>query len=194
MELMAYRETEASVMFMDIVGFTPRVENMSAVEIGVFLNSFFTEMTDIIFQHNGTLDKYIGDCIMAVFGVPFEIGNHAQLSIETALNMMEKLDERNSQLQPKDQIKIRIGISSGKLVAGDFGSPKRLDYTVLGNTVNIASRLESSVAGSNQIVVSETTYKLTRNLFEFESLGSQKLEGLSIPVDTYRVIKKKGVK
>ncbi|MCP5106941.1 MAG: FHA domain-containing protein, partial [bacterium] len=194
MELMLYKETEASVLFMDIVGFTTRVEKMSAVEIGVFLNSFFTEMTDIIFQHNGTLDKYIGDCIMAVFGVPFEIDNHAELSITTALDMMEKLEERNLQLKPKDQIKIRIGINSGKLISGDFGSPKRLDYTVLGNAVNIASRLESSVAASNEIVVSEDTYKLTGDLFEFESLGNKKLQGLSVPVEAFKVIRRKGAK
>ncbi len=193
MELMIYKETEASVLFMDIVGFTSQVENMNAVELGVFLNSFLSEMTDIIFEHGGTLDKYIGDCIMAVFGVPFEMENHAALSIETALDMMTRLDERNSQLQPKDQIRIRIGINSGKLVAGDFGSPKRLDYTVLGNAVNIASRLESSVAGPNEIVVSEATHDFTRDLFEFEALGDKKLQGLSVPVKTFKVNSKKGV-
>jgi class 3 adenylate cyclase len=151
-------------------------------------------MTDIIFQHNGTLDKYIGDCIMALFGVPFEIDNHAELSIITALDMIEKLEERNRHLSAKDQIEIRIGINSGKLISGDFGSPKRLDYTVLGNTVNIASRLESSVAGKNEIVVSEATYKLTKDLFEFESLGEKQIKGLSVPVETYRVIKKKEAK
>lgn len=191
MELMAYKETEATVLFMDIVGFTSRVENMNAVELGVFLNSFFTEMTDIIFKNQGTLDKYIGDCIMAVFGVPFEVDNHAKASILTALDMMEKLKERNSQLKKKDRIEIRIGINSGKLVAGDFGSPKRLDYTVLGNAVNIASRLESAVAGSDEIVVSHQTYELTRDLFEFEPLGEKKLQGLSVPVKTYKVLGKK---
>ncbi len=191
MELMAYRETEASVLFMDIVGFSSKVENMNAVEIGVFLNNFFTEMTDILFQHQGTLDKYIGDCIMAVFGVPFEFANHAELSIVTALDMMEKLQANNRLLKPKDQIKIRIGINTGKMVAGDFGAPKRLDYTVLGNNVNIASRLEAYVAGPNEIVVSEATYQLTRELFQFESLGEKKLQGLTIPVGAYKVIGRK---
>ncbi len=191
MEIMAYRETEASVLFMDIVGFSSRVEKMNPVEIGVLLNNFFSEMTDIIFQHNGTLDKYIGDEIMAVFGVPFEIDNHAELSITTALEMMEKVEEMSRQVQSKDKIEIRIGINSGKMISGDFGSPKRLDYTVLGNTVNIASRLESSVAGTNEIVVSEATYKLTRDLFEFKGLGEKQIKGLSVPVETYRVIRKK---
>ncbi|MDQ1351507.1 MAG: hypothetical protein QG657_1811, partial [Acidobacteriota bacterium] len=194
MELMTYPETDASVLFMDIVGFTTRVEKMNPVEIGIFLNSFFTEMTDIIFEYNGTLDKYIGDCIMAVFGVPFSMANHAELSIIAALDMMEKLKERNRQLDPSDEIQIRIGINSGKLVSGDFGSPKRLDYTVLGNTVNIASRLESSVACPNQIVVSEDTYERVRDLIEFEELGSKKLQGLSVPVKAYKVLRKKGIK
>jgi adenylate cyclase len=194
MELMAYRESDASVLFMDIVGFTSRVENMNPVEIGVFLNNFFSEMTDIIFKHNGTLDKYIGDGIMAVFGVPFEIDNHAELSIITALDMIKKTKERNRQLPPKDQVKIRIGINTGKLVSGDFGSPKRYDYTVIGNTVNIASRLESSIAGANEIVVSKATYTLTGDLFVFESLGEKKLQGLSVPVEAYKVTKKKGAK
>lgn len=191
MELMAYKETEASVLFMDIVGFTTRVENMNAVETGVFLNDFFTQMTDIIFQHNGTLDKYIGDCIMAVFGVPFEVENHAEASIIAALDMMTKLEERNRQFPSDEHLEIRIGINSGKLVAGDFGSPKRFDYTVIGNTVNIASRLESSIAGGNEIVISEATYKLARDRFECEALGKKKLQGLSVPVKAYNVIKEK---
>lgn len=149
-------------------------------------------MTEIIFQHNGTLDKYIGDCIMAVFGVPFEMSNHAEVAIIAALDMMTALDERNSQLEESDQIKIRIGINTGKLVAGDFGSPKRFDYTVIGNTVNIASRLESSVAGENEIVVSEATHKYTRDQFEFEPLGKKKLQGLSVPVKAFKVNKKIG--
>lgn len=190
MELMAYRETEASVFFMDIVGFTSRVEKMNAVEIGVFLNSFFTEMTDVVFTYHGTLDKYIGDCIMAVFGVPFEINNHAELSIMAALDMMEKLAERNSHLKEADRIQVRIGINSGKLVAGDFGSHKRLDYTVLGNTVNIASRLES-IAGSNEIVVSGATYEMTRDKFEFQPLGTKDLKGLTVPVAIYKVMGKR---
>ncbi len=192
MELMAYKELEATVFFLDIVGFTTRVENMNAVEVGVFLNNFFTEMTDLIFQHQGTLDKYIGDCIMAAFGVPFEIPNHAELSIKAALQMREKLKETNSQLAEEDRIQIRIGINTGKLVAGDFGSPKRFDYTVIGNTVNVASRLESSIAGTNEIVVSEATYKHTQDLFQFEPLGEQKLHGLSVPVKAYKVLKQKG--
>lgn len=189
-EVIAYKETTATVFFMDIVGFTTKVEHLSPVETGVFLNNFFTEMTDIIFKHNGTLDKYIGDAIMALFGVPFEIGSHAESAVQAALDMMAKLKEMNRNQPQKDRIEIRIGINAGKLISGDFGSPKRLDYTVIGNTVNVASRLESSVAGANEIVVSEAVYKLIKDIFEFEYLGGKKLQGMSNPVKTYKVIKR----
>jgi len=190
-EMKTYIETEASVLFMDIVAFTTKVEHMNPVEIGVFLNHFFAEMTEIVFKYNGTLDKYIGDCIMAVFGVPFEIANHAELALQAALEMKNRLAEMNAALPEQDRINIRIGINSGKLVAGDFGSPKRIDYTVIGNNVNIASRLESSVAATNEIVISEDTFNLTSNLFECELLGEKKLQGLSQSVKTFKVIKKK---
>ncbi|NIM14107.1 MAG: FHA domain-containing protein [Candidatus Aminicenantes bacterium] len=191
LEMKTYKETEATVLFMDIVGFTPKVEHMNPVEIGVFLNNFFTEMTEIIFKNNGTLDKYMGDGIMAVFGVPFEIDNHAELAIQTALEMIKRLDEMNEILPKEDKIKIRIGINSGKLIAGDFGSPRRLDYTVIGNNVNIASRLESSVAGINDIAISEATHKIIKNQFDCKPLGEKKLQGLSKPVKTFKVIGEK---
>jgi adenylate cyclase len=193
-EVMPYRESEATVLFMDIVKFTSRAEKMTPIEVGIFLNNFFTEMTEIIFKNNGTLDKFIGDAIMAVFGIPLEVANHAELALVTALEMMKKIKDINNQLTAESMIHVRIGIHSGKLISGDFGSPKRLDYTVLGNTVNIASRLESSVAGSDEIVVAETTYLATSRKFDFELLGEKKLQGISRPVKVYRVLGKKGDK
>lgn len=192
-ELMNYKESEATVLFMDIVNFTSKAESMAPIEVGQFLNNIFTEMTDIIFKYNGTLDKYIGDAIMAVFGIPFKYDNHAELSILTAIDMQKKLLKINLNLPKKDKIRIRIGINSGKLISGDFGSPKRFDYTVLGNTVNIASRLESIAAKPDEIVVSERTYNLTKDLFEFEYLGKKKMHGISKGIKSYKVIKKKGV-
>jgi adenylate cyclase len=191
-EVMPYRESEATVLFMDIVKFTSRAEKMTPIEVGIFLNNFFTEMTEIIFKHNGTLDKFIGDAIMALFGIPLEFENHAELALVTALEMMKKLADINSEMAAENRIHVRIGIHSGKLISGDFGSPKRLDYTVLGNTVNIASRLESSVAGCDEIVVAETTYLATSQKFDFELMGEKKLHGISMPVKVYRVQGKKG--
>lgn len=190
-EFLDYKESDASVLFLDIVGFTPKAENMKPVETGIFLNNFFTEMTEIIFHYNGTLDKYLGDGIMAVFGVPFPIENHTELSIQTALDMQAKLKEMNEGIPDEKKIHIRIGIHTGKLIAGDFGSPKRFDYTVLGNTVNIASRLESSIAGPDEILVSDAVYNRARALFEFKDLGEKKLHGIKRPVKAYKVIKKR---
>ena len=190
-DLAGYHESEASVLFMDIVGFTTRVENMKPMEIGVFLNNFFTEMTDIIFKNNGTLDKYIGDSIMAVFGVPFEQKDHTELSINTAIEMLKKLKKMNSSNPEKEKIEIRIGINSGKLISGDFGSPIRYDYTVIGNTVNIASRLESSVAKPGEIIVSEASMKQTKKKFNFKLLGEINLHGISKPMKAYSVLGKK---
>jgi adenylate cyclase len=190
-ELMPYRESEATVLFMDIVKFTSRAEKMTPIAVGMFLNNFFSEMTDIIFRHNGTLDKFIGDAVMAVFGVPLEAADHAERAIAAALEMMARQAELNRQAEPGNRIQVRIGIHSGKLISGDFGSPKRLEFTVLGNTVNIASRLESTVAGCDEIAVSEQTYQMTRERFDFELLGEKKLTGISRPVKVYRV---KGLK
>lgn len=190
-ELAGYHESDASVLFMDIVGFTTRVENMKPMEIGVFLNNFFTEMTDIIFENNGTLDKYIGDSIMAVFGVPFDQKDHTEKSINTALEMLKRLKKMNKSNPEQEKIEIRIGINSGKLISGDFGSPSRYDYTVIGNTVNIASRLESSIAKPGEVIISETTMKRVKKKFEFKLLGEVNLHGISKPVKAYSVIRKK---
>ena len=191
-EFSAYREVEASVLFMDIVSFTSRAEKMTPMEVGLFLNNFFTEMTEIIFKHNGTLDKFIGDAVMAVFGVPFEYEDHARSAIDTALEMMAKVEEINRPLPAREKIRVRIGINSGKLISGDFGSPKRIEYTVLGNTVNIASRLESTVAGANEIVVSECVQQNAGSHFEFEFVGEKKLHGISKPLKVYKVIRQRG--
>ncbi len=190
-ELMTYRESDASVLFLDIVKFTSRAEKMTPTEVGVFLNNFFSEMTEIIFKYNGTLDKFIGDAIMAVFGVPFPFPDHCQMAIRAARDMMTKLNQINRQLPEKERIKVRIGINTGKLISGDFGSPKRLDYTVLGNSVNIASRLES-IAASNEILVSEAVYQCARDAFAFECLGDKKLQNISTPVKVYRVVQERG--
>jgi len=186
-EMMPYRENEASILFVDIVGFTPLAEKMKPIEVGLFLNNFFTEMTEVIFHNQGTLDKFIGDAIMAVFGVPFEYKNHAEQALNSALEMMDKLQEINRNIPKERKIQIRIGINCGKVISGDFGSPKRVDYTVLGNAVNIASRLESEVAAADEIVVTEEVHSKTKGKFEFESLGKKKLTGITDPVHIYKV-------
>jgi len=186
--LFSISEREVSVMFADIVGFSTLSEKYEPQYIAVLLNDFFAEMSEIIFKNEGTLDKFIGDAIMAVFGAPYPQKDHAHRCVKTALEMIEQLKIFNKNRQSKEPIQIRIGINSGKVVAGDIGSPKRIEYTVLGNTVNIASRLESFVAKPSQIVISEETYKLIKDKFLTEDLGEFELKGLENKIKVYKVI------
>lgn len=186
-DLMSHKEVEASVLFLDIAGFTKRVEKIEPKETAHFLNSFFTEMTEAIFKYEGTLDKYLGDGLMAVFGVPFEKENHSELAIKAAIEMREKLEDINKDLKAEEQIRIRIGIHCGRLICGDFGSPRRVDYTVLGNNVNIASRLESKIAKPDEIIISEAIYKNVADKSLFQEIGIKQIEGISEPIKVYKV-------
>lgn len=178
---------EVSVLFADIVGFTSMSEKMSPAAVSLFLNDYLSRMTDAIFKYEGTLDKYIGDAIMAVFGAPLDMPDHASRAIMAAIEMRERLDEFNAERR-EPQIKIRIGINTGKAVAGEIGSINKMEYTVLGDTVNTASRLESSVAKPMMIVIGENTYSAVQDQFEFRSLEKQKLKGKEQEVTVYEVV------
>ena len=123
---------DASVLFADIVGFTSMSEKMSPAAVSYLLNDYLSRMTEIIFKYDGTLDKYIGDAIMAVFGAPLDMPDHAERAIRTALEMRERLEEFNAERREGPQLRIRIGINSGKVVAGEIGSVNKKEYTVLG--------------------------------------------------------------
>jgi len=186
------QERDVSIIFSDIVGFTPMVEKMEPSMVAIILNDYFSAMTDIIFNHEGTLDKYIGDAIMAVFGAPNKMEDHPHRAVSAALEMLKTLELLNLDRSEESQLQIRIGINSGKVIAGDIGSIKRMEYTVLGNTVNIASRLESTVRVPNQVVVGPETYNRIKDDFECENLGLFSLKGLSEQTQVYHVIRKKG--
>jgi adenylate cyclase len=145
-------------------------------------------MTDVIFKYEGTLDKYIGDAIMAVFGAPLDMPDHAQRAIRTAVEMQERLAEWNAERKEGPHFRIRIGINSGKAVAGEIGSINKKEYTVLGDTVNTASRLESSVARPGSVVIGEQTLRLVEGLFECRPLGSFALKGKEREVLVYEVV------
>jgi len=182
------QEKEVSVLFADIVGFTSMAEKLDPQQVAFILNDYFSHMTEIIFEHDGTLDKYIGDAIMAVFGAPFPQPDHAERAVLAALQMRRQLEVINRSRGSGPTIQIRMGINSGKVVAGDVGSPKRMEYTVLGDTVNIASRLESQVAQAGQIVVGPTTHDLIKGKFKTRSLGTPPMQGISKPVQVYEVL------
>jgi len=185
------QEIDVTVVFSDIVGFTSIAEKIEPHRVSLLLNDYFSEMTDIIFRHDGTLDKFIGDAIMAVFGAPLPMEDHAVRAVRTALEMRERLRQMNDEKFTKHKIDVRIGINSGRVVAGDIGSPKRIEYTVLGNTVNIASRLESGVAKPGQIVIGEATYQMIRDHFQTEPLGEFNLKGLEKSIMVYEVVGEK---
>jgi adenylate cyclase len=179
---------DVSVLFSDIVGFTGMSEKMSPAAVSLLLNDYFSRMTDIIFKYEGTLDKYIGDAIMAVFGAPLDMPDHCVRAIKAALEMRDQLEVFNADRKEGPTIRIRIGINSGKAVAGELGGINKKEYTVLGDTVNTASRLESSVAKPMQVVVGENTYNAAKAHFDFKSLGPATLKGKERTVEVYEVL------
>ena len=184
---------DVSILFADIVGFTSMSENMSPASVALLLNDYLSRMTDVIFKYEGTLDKYIGDAIMAVYGAPLDMPDHAASAVRSALEMQERLAEFNTERKETGlQLQIRIGINSGKAVAGEIGSINKKEYTVLGDVVNTASRLESSVAKPGMVVIGENTYEAVKDLFECRSLGKATLKGKAKEVATFEVTGIKG--
>lgn len=184
---MEAKDQEATILFADIIGFTRISEAMTPREVNQFLNAYFSLMTDIVFEHNGTLDKYIGDGVMAVFGAPMEREDDAERAVRAALSMRRKLKLLVEDLDEQRKFKVRIGINTGHVVAGNIGSPKRLDYTVIGDTVNIASRLEA-LAEPNQILIGEETYRRVSGKFKLREIGSRQLRGRTSAVVIHEVL------
>jgi adenylate cyclase len=185
---MEVQELEATVIFADIVGFTPRAEKMDPPSIAQLLNEYFSRMADAILEYDGTLDKFIGDCIMAVFGAPYPQEDHAIRAVKVALEMRRRLNELNEERSPEIPIQMRTGVNSGRVVAGPIGSVKRKEITVLGDTVNIASRIESTVAKAGQIVIGERTWELVGDQFEMKDLGTVALRGKEKSVRVFEVL------
>jgi adenylate cyclase len=190
-EWLVAEEREVSVLFADIVGFTARCEAMDPRDIAQWLNRYFGEMTEIVFRHEGTLDKFLGDGLMAVFGAPLAADDHPRRAVETALDMREALGRLNAPLDPAERVEFRVGIHSGRAVAGDIGSPVRRDYTVLGSTVNLAARLESEVARAGQIVVSEVTMGQLGEAYEARPAGEHRPRGMSQPVRCFELLSRR---
>ncbi len=185
--IMEPKDLTATIFFTDIIGFTPLSEHMPPREINLLLNQFFSRMTEIIFKHDGTLDKYIGDSLMAVFGAPIEKKDDPERAILAALEMKRELRAIMKKAEPEKRFNIRIGINTGRVVAGNIGSPNRMEYTVIGDPVNIASRLES-IAELNQILIGEETYRHVKRKFKIKKVGLKKVKGRTAEVMVYEVI------
>jgi len=180
-------EKVATALFIDIQNFTLLAERLSPSEVASLLNEYFSIMTDIIFEYDGTLDKYIGDAIMATFGAPYSHGNDAEKAVLAALKMRRELKKLMNRKEEKHRFNVRIGINSGNVVAGYIGSMKRLEYTVLGDAVNVASYLES-IAETNEILIGEETFRQVKNLFLLEEAGKKRVKRGTSEVRFYRVI------
>jgi adenylate cyclase len=191
-ELGAPEVREVSVLFADISGFTSMSETMSPSAVGLLLNDYLSRMTDVIFKYEGTLDKYIGDAIMAVFGAPLDMPDHATRAIKAALEMQERLAEWNADRKEGPAFRIRIGINSGNAVAGEIGSINKKEYTVLGDTVNTASRLESSVAKPGSVVIGANTFAMVEGQFECQPLGNFRVKGKALEIPAFEVLSVKG--
>jgi class 3 adenylate cyclase len=179
---------KVSVMFADIRGFTPLSERMAPEKIVEILNEYFTRVTDVIFDNGGTLDKYIGDAVMAVFGAPISKGNDALNAVKAAAELQRLLLEMNRDAKARDwpELQVGIGINTGVVTAGNIGSPRRIDYTVIGDNVNMASRLVSKAHGA-QIIVSESTAKEIGEAFALTKLEPLTVKGKSDPIPAYAV-------
>lgn len=178
-------EYEISILFADLVGFTALSERLNPSEIAELLNSFFEEMLQEVFAFGGTLDKYIGDCIMAFFGAPEIQVDHAERAVSAARAMLIRLERLNASQRWREPLQLRIAINSGKAVVGDIGSSQRVDYTVLGPTINLASRMEA-ICPPGECVISEETYQLLRLRQGFEMMGSYRFKGIERPIKVYQ--------
>lgn len=184
---MAPEECEVSVLFGDLCGFTTRAARMQPQEVAELLNGVFEQLTHAVFLYGGTLDKYVGDAVMAIFGAPLVQPNHAERAIRAALRMQELLESFNAARPADDALRLRVGINTGTAVAGDIGSPVQKGYTVIGDVVNVASRLESSVAEAGQVVIGPATYEQVQGVFDCRPLAEVRLRGRDEPLRPYVV-------
>jgi adenylate cyclase len=182
---------EVSVLFSDIRSFTRLSEKLSAREMVATLNDYFAEMVDIIFERGGTLDKFIGDAIMAVFGAPFVTHEDTDNAVATAVEMLDRLRKLNQEWAAADRppLDIGVGINTGPVVAGTIGSPKRMDYTVIGDHVNLAARIESANKYyGTKILISEHTLARLDRTKRVREIDWVRVQGREQPVGLYEVL------
>jgi adenylate cyclase len=180
-----------TVLFSDIRGFTTLSERLTPEDVVEFLREYLTVMTDAVFTHGGTVDKYIGDAIMALYNVPFEAPDHAAQAVRTALDFQRRLEGLAARFESRLGAPLRcgVGIHTGDAVVGTLGSAQRLEYTAIGDTVNLGSRLESITKDFDvPIVISEATWVEVKDLFRTRYLGEVTVKGKEVPVKIYTVL------
>ena len=180
---------QVTVIFADVSGFTALSETLDPEEVASFMNDCLKDMADVVYQYEGMVDKFIGDCIMAVFGAPVALEDDAERALHAALamrNRVELFNQRRSD-KLKEPLALHIGINSGTVIAGNVGSNLRMNYTVMGDTVNVASRLESA-ATRGQIFVSQSTYRLAAGAFRFRQLEPIQVKGKRDLLTVYELL------
>ncbi len=182
---------ELTVLFSDVRGFTSISEKIPVNELVATLNEFLNAMVEVIFRHGGTLDKFVGDCVMAFWGAPVAQENHAELAARAALEMQAALERLNERWQKENrpELKIGVGLNSGEMIFGNIGSERRMDFTVIGDNVNLASRLESSTKELKaSIVISDATYQHISAMAEVRDLGTIHVKGKDVPIKVYELL------
>ncbi len=184
------RRAELSVLFSDIRGFTTLSEKLDPEEVVNLLNQYLTVMTEIIFRHGGTVDKFEGDGILVFFGAPQPLEDHPERAVRTALEMRDRLAELQGpwQEQSDEPLRIGVGIHTGEVMVGNIGSSRRMDYTVIGDTVNLAARLQDLTKEYGaSVLISGSTQERVKHMCQLRDLGSVEVRGRQQSVDLYEV-------
>jgi adenylate cyclase len=184
---------ELTVLFLDVRGFTPLSERLKPEEVVDFLNMMFNLITERALENHGTIDKFIGDAAMILYNAPLDVPDHPYYAVKTAYEIQKGMEKVRADVQEKYgvTISVGIGINTGDVVVGNIGSYLRVDYTAIGDNVNTAARIESNTQ-PNQVLVSEATYELTKEYFEYNFAGEKLMKGKSVPLKLFEVLGVKG--
>ena len=181
-----------TVLFSDIRGFTSLSEKMSAEEVSMILNEYFAEMEPIISKYNGVINKFIGDAVMALFGEPIQDSNHAQNAVKCAYEMLKKVEYLREKwlFEGKPKIEIGVGINTGEVFIGNIGTETRMEYTVIGDTVNLASRIEGyNKVYKTNLLVSSSTYEYISGIADVIKISEVQIRGKSKKMNIYEVLR-----
>ncbi len=180
---------KVAILFADIRGFTPMAESMEPEEVVKILNMYLSFMTEAVFKYQGTLDKFIGDCVMAVYGAPLFLKNPTEMAVKTAIEIQKNIKSLNGEriMNGEETIEIGIGINAGEAVVGNIGSEeRRLDYTVIGDNVNLASRLQTAANSMDvRILISKKAYREVADLVLAKEIPPIKVKGKKEPIEVY---------
>lgn len=176
---------EVTVLFIDIEGSTKLAEAVGPERVASILNEFFEMATSAIFEHKGSVNKFIGDSVMAIYNAPLDQADHALNAVKTGVKLLKEL-ERHNKANPDRKFNLRIGINTGPAVAGNVGTPQRMEYTVLGDTVNVAARL-GKFPQINKVIVGEATYTKVKGFYQGKDLGENAIKGREKSMHAYEI-------